>query len=427
MEQPRIYALLEEIAKEIKIAEKKNLELYTSAIDVEDERLSLKIQTKSFNALRRMKGLKSAMDTFKSELEKSGLLKGDSDGVYISIEHGSIGVGEVSESKPETEPYTELKFEPEAHQTPETPETPQADENPQDGELSRDFNDFGDFEEFGLDNGFNEPETEMTAEIPKHIAEEIETMGNIIESLKHEEEVDDDFSDLLQLSPNEVSDTEPQQTFQQPQVPQLPQQQEEIGYNNYNDGNDNGEEEVLSSIEDALEAMREETPPPAPISTPEIPPENPKEETRFAPAPSVTPAAFKAPSPDAHEEDDFSGFAMSSADGGKYSNKMPVAFIVFGRRVDVRDWSDMLVKVCEILILKNPYTVAQFDKYNDLNPAGNCCFSYNRGDIRGTARKLSNGLWIELSRSHDDIVMLCKKLLELCGYPRSGIEIEFAD
>jgi len=100
---------------------------------------------------------------------------------------------------------------------------------------------------------------------------------------------------------------------------------------------------------------------------------------------------------------------------------------MFGRRVDIRDWADMLVKVCEILILKNPYTVAQFDKYHDLNPYGNCYFSYNQGEIKNNARKLSNGLWIEINRTPDDIVMLCKKILELCGYPRSELEIEFND
>jgi hypothetical protein len=106
---------------------------------------------------------------------------------------------------------------------------------------------------------------------------------------------------------------------------------------------------------------------------------------------------------------------------------MPKGFSMFGRRVDAKDWAALLTKVCEILILKNPYTVAQFDKYHDLNPLNNCYFSYNQGEIQGTGRKLSNGLWVEINRSPDDIVMLCKKVLELCGYPRSELEIEFVD
>jgi len=112
---------------------------------------------------------------------------------------------------------------------------------------------------------------------------------------------------------------------------------------------------------------------------------------------------------------------------GIYSNRTPESFMMFGRRVDVHNWSDMLVKVCEILILKSPYVVAQFDKYQDLNPLGICYFSYVQSDIKSIGRKLSNGLWVEINRTPDDTVMLCKKLLELCGYPRNELEIEFID
>jgi hypothetical protein len=148
----------------------------------------------------------------------------------------------------------------------------------------------------------------------------------------------------------------------------------------------------------------------------------------FEPVAPVAPIAPVAPKPvESKTEDDFSGFGMTPQDVGIYSHRSPARFVMFGRKVDVKDWAEMLVKVCEILILKNPYTVAQFDKYHDLNPLGNCYFSYNQGDIKGNGKKLSNGLWVEINRSADDIVMLCKKVLELCGYPRSELEIEFND
>jgi len=126
------------------------------------------------------------------------------------------------------------------------------------------------------------------------------------------------------------------------------------------------------------------------------------------------------------KDDDFSGFSHT-ATTGIYHSRVLDGFTMFGRRVEVSNWSEMLVRVCEILILKNPYTVAQFDKYEDLNPMGSFYFSYNQNRIKGSPRKLSNGLWVELNRTPDDIVMLCKKVLELCGYPRSELEIEFAD
>ena len=79
----KINSLLEEIANEIQSAEQKNRELYTSAIDVEDEEQSLKIQAESFQVIRKMKRLKVALDAFKNELKNSGIggsERGDSPG-----------------------------------------------------------------------------------------------------------------------------------------------------------------------------------------------------------------------------------------------------------------------------------------------------------------------------------------------------------
>jgi hypothetical protein len=128
-------------------------------------------------------------------------------------------------------------------------------------------------------------------------------------------------------------------------------------------------------------------------------------------------AAVNAPGIDLieHTDDDFSGFGRSVH--GLYSSRTLDGFTMFGRRVDVGNWSEMLVRVCELLILKSPYTVAQFDKYEDLNPPGGAYFSYSQGKIRGVPRKLTNGLWVELERSPDDIVMLCKKNSRTLRFP----------
>jgi hypothetical protein len=120
-------------------------------------------------------------------------------------------------------------------------------------------------------------------------------------------------------------------------------------------------------------------------------------------------------------------FGFSVPDVGIYTNRQPLNFTMFGKKTEVSDWQDMLVKICELLILKSPYIVAQFDKYQDLNSVRQTYFSYNEKDVKHMGRKLSNGLWIEVGRTPDDTVMLCKKLLELCGYPRNELEIEFKD
>jgi hypothetical protein len=335
MQQSRINILLEEIAAEVRLAEKKNRELYTSAIDIDDEELSVKTQNESFKALRSMRGLKAAMETFRSELEKSGIVKSDSiagEVVFISNEHRSIIVPredqtQADEDCGEEEPEPELDFD--------------------DGlieELSRDIEEINDF-------NFEHDQTDKTDQLEKYSENQEFQMTQ-----EPQEEIDnlDDLKDVLVDLGGEI-------------------------VHEYDTG------VVFDEIE------------------------------------FVDTSCLSEP------EDDFSGFGMLSADVGIYNNRIPAGFVMFSRRVDVRDWADMLAKVCEMLILKNPYTVAQFDKYHDLNPMSNRYFSYSQGEISGMGRKLSNGLWIDISRTPDDIVMLCKKVLELCGYPRSEFEIVFAD
>jgi len=130
--------------------------------------------------------------------------------------------------------------------------------------------------------------------------------------------------------------------------------------------------------------------------------------------------------PDQAEESvpDAESFGFAVADSGQYGDKQPSSFTLFGKRIEVRDWQEMLVKLCEVLILKSPYMVASFDKYQNLNSNGQICFSYNESDIRFMGRRLSNGLWIEINRTPDDTVALCRKLLELCGYSKSELAIE---
>ncbi|MCL1788835.1 MAG: hypothetical protein FWG33_00580, partial [Oscillospiraceae bacterium] len=305
-----------------------------------------------------------------------------------------------------------------------------------------------------------EPE-EIADPLPQYIEEEIETVGDIINELSQSideingetGDLDDDFADLIQVS-LEGFEEEFEKEFK-PQIENRPESRDEAVQEVIKIAEDAIEtiEEVIETVESAIEAIEEENEidverniedalekfgdfrtgvtslgeKPAeipqvsfePVSEPQPRPEPELSVPEIQPVSDVSmPVA---------EDDDFSGFVMSVPEVGIYNNRTPAGFAMFGRRVDVRDWADMLVKVCEILILKNPYTVAQFDKYHDLNPNENSYFSYNRVDIKDMPRKLSNGLWIELNRSNDDVVMLCKKLLELCGYPRSDIEIEFTD
>ena len=417
MNDSRIHLLLEELSDEIKSVETKNRTLYASAVDIEDEALSLKVQAESFATLRKMRGLKTALITFKTELEQSGLLLEESDNVYISNEHGSIGVSDfaIAEVSSPQELAPDLDFDL---------------DNEQDFDNNIEF----------------EPEESVT--LPSHITEEIEAMGDIMEALNEStEEIDDSFDDLIQSSLDELSGFDaPNDDFadDEPVIESIEDALESIA-----GGMAAKVDEDIAAALEGFETLQAEPQFESLQAEPQFEPL--QMESQFEPLqaePQFEPLQAEPQFESLQAEPQFESLqaepqfeaeltaapAVSSVDDflahapdkGIYSDKTPDAFVIFGKRVEVRNWSDMLIKVCEILILKNPYTVAQFDKYNDLNSLGNCYFSYNRSEIKNASHKLSNGLWIELDRTPDDVVTLSKKMMELCGYPRNELDIEIA-
>jgi len=503
MQKSRINLLMEQIANEIKVAERKNRELYASAVDIEDEELSLKIQNESYLALRNMRGLKAAMDTFSAQLDKSGIMKydfGESDSpgietrsgseVFISHEHSPIIVGESTpapvadidsdmddneedeESDDEDEDSFLFGLDEDEDDEDDEDEDDDSGESPVTGiigELSKSLG------EINSDDQEEDEDDDIDMDMDIDIDDEEE---EIEEEIEEEEEEDDDFelsSSLDELPEESDEESDEDMGDLADELNDLAESLDELDEEIAQDEDEDLEDSDLESsfetdfgfdfddaiVFDEIEFVKEEEPgieheiraiieeidvpqeedvpqedEPAFAFEPEPEPElafepepEPEPEKIEIPIPVIQPMPIAAPVAQKAEEpdDDFSGFGMMAAEPGIYSSRTPAKFAMFGRRVDVRDWADMLVKVCEILILKNPYTVAQFDKYHDLNPLGNTYFSYSQGEIQHIAKKLSNGLWIELQRTPDDIVMLCKKVLELCGYPRSELEIEFVD
>jgi len=519
--ETKLNILLEEIANEIKAVEKRNRELYASAVDIEDETLSQKIQSESFAALRKMRGLKAAMDTFKAQLEDSGILGGLVSASSVSIKTAPA----VSVSPPEPEEEIEIDYGDDGDDGDEGDEGDAGDYGDE-GDAG-DYGDYGDDGDeaaeidYSYDNDEYEPE-EAHVEAPEEVGEIISDLGKVLEQI-NELVSEPELSDTAAQKELEAREKQWESQLQEQMKAQeqiaatleaqkLPEAQEEQDdYSEYDeiievissvrpndDAQDKAEEddvfsadgefgafvmsdaqnddfgeadsvteeiivvpsnhtssvtsipsteEILSSLTGNISTAPAAAPefasvefapveqilPPLPPTPPPAPTPLPPAPTPLPPAPPlapipVPPAPTPPPPPPAPmPEDNFSGFGRAAPAAGMYSSRNLDGFTMFGRRVDVNNWSEMLVRVCEILILKSPYTVAQFDKYDDLNPPGSVYFTYSQGKIAGTAKKLSNGLWIELNRTPDDIVMLCKKVLELCGFPRSELEIEFAD
>ncbi|MDR0197475.1 MAG: hypothetical protein LBI36_04575 [Oscillospiraceae bacterium] len=599
MRETRISQLLEEISREIEVTEKRNRELYASAVDIEDEEISLRTQAESFRTLRRMRGLKNALINFRTELEKSGIISFDmpeaasrfvpepvSEEIperVVSI-IGELGrtIGEINAPEPaapafvraempfaKAREYTvsmeneeeddfsdfdefektqfpeepeepeepeipeeseepEIPEEPEEPETPEEPEEPEIPEEPEEPEIPEEPEEPEIPEEPEEPEIPEEPEEPETPEEPEEPETPEEPEEPEIPEEPEEPEIPEEpekkekresprepyflkpesvFSPIYAVKPETAEPVRDGAAFYAPpeqevEIPVFEEEtqifEEEIaaGGISAESGEAEGvpfvseEEDIISGIEFSYDNAFYG----APIGVdgkegvPSIFEENlfvndedivygndiesvsesEYEEAGIAADGSLPAvgfgvaapeefAAFAADAPvfaapeteepeisiealdgfgDADIADDGYGdaqeafgedFNFSMPDVGIYTNRHPSGFTMFGKRTDVRDWQDMLVKICEILILKSPYVVAQFDKYQDLNPAKQMYFSYSETDIKLMGRRLSNGLWVEVSRTPDDIVMLCKKLLELCGYPRNELEIEFRD
>jgi hypothetical protein len=108
-----------------------------------------------------------------------------------------------------------------------------------------------------------------------------------------------------------------------------------------------------------------------------------------------------------------------------YTCKEPIGLKLFDKTYPIKYWNEVLIKVCEIMLLKKPYIVAKFDKESTLNSEHRINFSYIESDIKVSRKRLSNALWIETNRSANDIIKVSKKILELCGFNESDLTVDF--
>jgi len=106
------------------------------------------------------------------------------------------------------------------------------------------------------------------------------------------------------------------------------------------------------------------------------------------------------------------------------SRKKPTKLTLFGKEHAVKDWTDMFVKTCEVLLLHRPYIIALLDKDMTLNSDRRINFSYVQEDIKYSPKRLSNGLWLETNQSAVGLLSSCHKLLEKCGFSASELQYE---
>ena len=102
----------------------------------------------------------------------------------------------------------------------------------------------------------------------------------------------------------------------------------------------------------------------------------------------------------------------------------PIQIKLLDQICDVnKSWREALIIVCEELVKKRPDKFKNFDKMDVFKGRKRVYFSYNPKDLTPNNRQLSNGMYVELNLSANDIAKRCCDVVEQCGY--SVDEIKF--
>ena len=105
------------------------------------------------------------------------------------------------------------------------------------------------------------------------------------------------------------------------------------------------------------------------------------------------------------------------------TNVTPTEITLLNKAYKISSWSDVFVKVCEIMLLHRPYAMAVMDSDMELNTEYCTSFSYIESEIRQNRKRLSSGMWIEADQNSEDVLSICRKLLEKCGYSPDELQV----
>jgi hypothetical protein len=114
---------------------------------------------------------------------------------------------------------------------------------------------------------------------------------------------------------------------------------------------------------------------------------------------------------------------VSSRNIGADIADKPAAFTFLDTTYTVDSWQELLVKLCEAMILHKPYRIAGFGVTCPLNTADCTIFSFDQTQIAHLPERLSNGLFVETDGPANEIKSRCERILEACGYDRDVFHI----
>ncbi len=102
---------------------------------------------------------------------------------------------------------------------------------------------------------------------------------------------------------------------------------------------------------------------------------------------------------------------------------MPYEVLIFDTVTEVATWNDVLLVVCQVMLEKQPEIMATLHENKILNSEWVINFSYEESDFLCDKVLLSNGMWVQLQENQTEVVNLCDKILQQCGYSENDLRI----
>ena len=112
---------------------------------------------------------------------------------------------------------------------------------------------------------------------------------------------------------------------------------------------------------------------------------------------------------------------ITKSEKTSYTGQSITAFTLAGSRYEVKQWKEVLVKVCEIMVANHS---DRFEKVLNIKGRKRPYFSRNSSDLRASAPIRGTNIYVEKNMSSNGIVSLAHKVISSFGYENNNLSIE---
>lgn len=109
-----------------------------------------------------------------------------------------------------------------------------------------------------------------------------------------------------------------------------------------------------------------------------------------------------------------------------FTGKMPEKLKLFGEIFEVKTWRELLIAVAEKLLRYNPEGFNKLPDSEIMKGDVRTYLSKNKNIVKNP-HQLSNGLFLEIGLSANNVFSVIKRMLKGCGYKETDIEIFVKD